>query len=311
MSSTMYERAPRVTATGAESTVESSASAVTWAAIFAGAFVAASATVILVALGSGLGFAAVSPWSNSGASLTTFAVSTGVWLIVVQWFASAVGGYVTGRLRTKWVGTHTHEVFFRDTAHGLVTWAVATVIVAVATALAGSAAVGAGARTVAAVGSGAAASAVAAGAQSTGGASQNNTSGEVASSGVSGYEVDRLFRSERPAASDADARAEATRILARGIANGGDVPAADRDYLAQVVAARSGISQSDAEMRVNDVISQVQAAELKVRQAADAARKAAAATSICTALALLVGAFIASVAAALGGKQRDEVMHAS
>src|SRR6202158_4760620 len=113
---------------GAGQTLEASASAVSWPAIIAGAFVAASTSLLLLALGSGLGLAPVSPWSDAGASVTTFAVMTGIWLIVVQWAASGLGGYLTGRLRTKWVGTHTHEVFFRDTAHGFLTWAVATVI---------------------------------------------------------------------------------------------------------------------------------------------------------------------------------------
>ncbi len=305
MSTTMYERAPRVAGVAADAAPEASASAVSWAAIFAGALVAASASVILVALGSGLGFAAISPWSHSGASLKTFAISAGVWLIVVQWLASALGGYVTGRLRTKWVSTHTHEVFFRDTAHGLVTWALATLVVAGGTALAGTTAVGAGARAVA---SGAAD--VAQGITTQGVNTGSDSTGGTASSTVSSYEVDRLFRSEQsqaPSANAREAREEATRILARGVADG-SVSAEDRAYLAQLVATRSGISQSAAEMRVNDVIGQVQSAEVKVRQAADTARKAAAAASLCTALALLVGAFIASIAATLGGRQRDEVV---
>jgi hypothetical protein len=309
MSTTMYERSARVAGAVADAAPESSVSAVSWAAIFAGAVVAAAASVILVALGSGLGFAAISPWNNSGASLTAFAVSTGVWLIVVQWLASGLGGYVTGRLRTKWVGAHTHEVFFRDTAHGLVTWALATLVVAAGTAMAGSSAVSAGAR--------AAASGVSDVVQATTGTSGSSaasgssgvsgSSSAAASSAVSGYDVDKLFRSARPGEPSADARAEATRILARGIADG-KVSAQDRAYLAQLVAVRNGISESDAEMRVDAVIGQVQAAELRVRQAADTARKAAAAASICTALALVIGAFIASIAAALGGRQRDEVL---
>jgi hypothetical protein len=63
-------------------------------------------------------------------SATSFAVTSAIWLIVTQWLSSGFGGYVAGRLRTRWIGTHTHEVFFRDTAHGLITWAVATVLVA-------------------------------------------------------------------------------------------------------------------------------------------------------------------------------------
>ena len=107
---------------------ESAVSAVSWAAIAAGTVVAVSVTFVLTALGSGLGFASVSPWPTRGVSATTFTVLTAIWVIVVQWGASALGGYTAGRLRTKWAGLHTHEVFFRDTAHGLVTWATATVL---------------------------------------------------------------------------------------------------------------------------------------------------------------------------------------
>jgi len=302
MSTTMYERAARAGAV-ADAAPEANTSAVSWAAIFAGAVVAAAASVVLVALGSGLGFAAISPWNNSGASLKTFAVSTGVWLIVVQWLASGLGGYVTGRLRTKWVGAHTHEVFFRDTAHGAVTWALATLVVALGAALATSSAVGAGARAAAAGAADVAQATVGA----SGSSSVSGSSDAAATSAVSGYDVDRLFRSVRAGEPSANARAEATHILARGIADG-KVSAEDRAYLAQLVAARDGISESDAQMRVDNVIEQVQAAELRVRQGADTARKAAAAASICTALALLIGAFIACVAAALGGRQRDEVL---
>src|ERR1700722_3333531 len=105
-------------------------SAASWPAIIAGAFVAASVSLVLLALGSGLGFASISPWPGHGVSAKSFAITTAIWLIVMQWMSSGLGGYITGRLRTKWSGTHTHEVFFRDTAHGLVMWAVATVLVA-------------------------------------------------------------------------------------------------------------------------------------------------------------------------------------
>src|SRR5450432_2282052 len=130
-------------------------SALSWAAIIGGAFAAAALSLILLALGSGLGLASVSPWSNSGASATTFTVMTAVWLIVVQWLASGLGGYITGRLRTKWVGLHTHEVFFRDTANGFLTWAVASVIGAAFLASAASSVVSGTATLAAGVASGA------------------------------------------------------------------------------------------------------------------------------------------------------------
>jgi hypothetical protein len=125
---------------------------------------------------------------------------------------------------------------------------------------------------------------------------------------VSAYNVDTLFRSAQPnanaAGSNADARNEATRILARSLSSG-DVPAADRTYLAQLIAARAGISDTDAQKRVDDTIAQVQADETKARQVADSARKASSAASIFTALSMVIGAFIACAAAALGGQLRD------
>ena len=102
-------------------------SAVSWAAIIAGAVAATAATVILLVLGTGVGLSVVSPWYGAGASAATISVSAVVWLVVVQWISSGLGGFLAGRLRTKWVGVHTHEVFFRDTAHGFLAWSLATV----------------------------------------------------------------------------------------------------------------------------------------------------------------------------------------
>jgi hypothetical protein len=274
----------------AENRVESTSSAVSWAAIIAGAFVAAAASLVLMALGSGLGLAAVSPWRDVGASATSFSIMTGIWLILVQWIASGLGGYLTGRLRTKWVGTHSHEVFFRDTAHGFLTWAVAMVISAGLVAAGTFATVGAGLHAAGSAASGVVQEAA------------NASSGDT-----SGYRIDTLLRSGKPDANapTADLRAEVTRILATGIANG-DVPAADRSYLAGLVASRAGIPQDEAQKRVDDTIAQAKAAEAKAREAADTARKAASAVSIFTALSMVIGAFIACVAAALGGRQRDE-----
>jgi hypothetical protein len=247
--------------------------------------------MILLALGSGFGLASVSPWSNSGASVTTFTVMTAIWLIIVQWVSSGLGGYLTGRLRAKWVGVHTHEVFFRDTAHGLLAWAVAAAIGAAVLVSAVSSLLSGGAHLAGTVASGAAE-----------GASQ-----AAVQENPLAYYVDSLFRSEHPDAnaSGRDVRAETTRIIATGIKNG-DVPAGDTTYLAQLVAARTGLSQGDAEKRVDDVIAKVKTGETKARQVADATRKAGAYLSIYTGVTMLIGAFIAAVAAALGGRHRDE-----
>lgn len=270
---------------------ESSASAAAWPAIFAGAVVAVSASLILIALGSGIGLASVSPWPNSGASVTTFTVMTAVWLIVIQWVSSLLGGYITGRLRTKWVGTHTHEVFFRDTANGLVMWALATVIGALVLASAAANVAGKGVEAASAIASG--------GAQAAVSSSSLNSSGEA-------YQVDRLFRPGTPdaPASKGNAHEETVRILAQSAVNG-EVSAEDRAYLVSEVAAQTGVSQQEAQKRVDDLVAATKTAELKAKEAADTARKAAVESSIFLALSMLVGAFIASAAAALGGKLRD------
>lgn len=283
--------------------VESSSAAVHWGPIIAGAFAASTLTFILMLLGSGLGLTMVSPWSNEGASITTFAVSTAIWLIIVQWFSSGVGGYLTGRLRTKWVGIHTDETYFRDTAHGFMAWALATLIIVFILGSALSAAIGTGVQSASTVASGAAMGASA-------GASVNADGSSV--SGATSYLVDTLFRPADPgrlaapgAEGDAAAAAQASRILIASAA-AGDISADDKTYLGQLVAARTGLSSADATARVDAVIAQAKDAKLKAQEAADTARKAAATFALVGALSLIIGAFIASAAAALGGKQRDD-----
>src|SRR5579862_7943488 len=106
--------------------MESPQAGTSWSSIVAGAFVAAAVSLILLAVGSAFGFASISPWDGQGIAVSTFAITTAIWFIVMQWVASAFGGYIAGRLRPRWAGMHHHEVYFRDTAHGLVTWAVST-----------------------------------------------------------------------------------------------------------------------------------------------------------------------------------------
>jgi hypothetical protein len=302
-----------------------SKSAASWPAIFAGAFVAIAASMVLLAFGSGLGFAMVSPWPGHGASATGFTVNAAIWLIVSQWLSAALGGYIAGRLRTKWVGTHTHEVFFRDTAHGLVTWSVATVIVAAL--LAGSVTSGVGGALHAL---GGAASAGLQGAAGGAAAGPPGMPGGGPSAAMT-YDIDKLFRpgsgsaAPGPAGAAAgstsnaagspapgmdmssDPRVEAVYIAFHAAANPSQgVAADDRAYLAQLVQAQTGITPDEAQKRVDDFVTATVNAEKKALAAVDAARKAAAEASIFTALALLVGAFIASVAAALGGRLRDE-----
>jgi hypothetical protein len=273
---------------------EATASGVAWSAIIGGAFAAAAVSLILLILGSALGLSAISPWSHSdhGTALT---IGTAIWLVVMQWISSGLGGYLTGRLRTKWVGMHTDEVFFRDTAHGFLTWAVSTILTASVLTSAIASVVSGGLHATTMMASGAAM-----------GASQAAANSPSSISDPTGYYIDSLFRSDtpNPSASSQDARAEAVRILATGIKNGA-IPDNDKTYLASMVSARTGLSPAEASRRVDEVIAQVDAAKEKAKQMADEARKAAMHGSLYIFLSLLIGAFIASASAALGGKQRD------
>jgi hypothetical protein len=266
------------------SVVESPASGVAWSAIIGGAFASVALTALLVTLGSGLGLASVSPWANTGASVVTVTVMTGIWLIVMHWLASGLGGYLTGRLRTKWAGLHTHEVFFRDTANGFLSWAVASVVGAVIVT-----------STAAFIVSGVA-----------GGGAKDSMQSSALAAGPTAYFLDRMFRTDRSTAAGAvaDAKAQTERIILNGLVVG-DVPSPDKAHLAQLVSTHTGIAPEDAAKRVEQLIVDAKAAAVKAQQGADAARKAGATLAIFTGLAMLIGAFVACAAAALGGRQRD------
>jgi hypothetical protein len=267
--------------------------AVSWPAIFVGAVVATAMTLLLFILGSGIGFSSISPWENSGASASTVTKGAVIWLIIVQWVSSLFGGYMAGRLRTKWTAIHSDEAFFRDTAHGLAAWAVATLLTVAVVASAMTGLAGSAARTVGSVAGGAA--------QATGQAAQ-----AALSSDATAGAVDRLLRSAQPASGDnAAARDEIGRIMATSLANG-SLSDQDRTYLGQLIANRAGIAPQDAQKRVDDAVASVKAAADKAKAAAEEARKAAAKLSFYTFFSMLIGAFIASAAGALGGRLRDE-----
>jgi hypothetical protein len=263
---------------------EADSSGVSWAAVIGGAFVTAALSLILLALGAGLGLSSVSPWSNVAASASSISTAAIVWLIVMQIISSSMGGYLAGRLRTKWASIHTDEVYFRDTAHGFLAWAVALVVMAAFLTSAATYMVGA----------------AAAAAGGTGTATGVQADGRELDS--NGYFVDALFRSDsaKPDSNGASVRGEVGRILAQSL-RGVSVPAADKSYVAQLVATRTELSQTDAEKRVSDVFAAAQ-------QAADTARKMIAHALLWVFLALLIGAFCASFAATIGGRQRDHVV---
>ena len=259
---------------------EAYSSGVSWAAVIGGAFVAASLSLILIALGTGLGFSAVSPWANTGVSASTIGMGAIAWLVITQIVASAMGGYLAGRLRTKWVNVHTDEVYFRDTAHGFLVWAVGLVVTASLLATAATSLAGAATQ-------------------------RNNSTTATRSDEVTGpndYFIDLLMRSGNfsSAANDVGQRGEVARIFTFSLAQKNIAPG-DEAYLSQVVSTRTGLSKTDADKRISEVFGQAQ-------QAADNARRALAHLSLWLFVALLGGAFFASYAATIGGRQRDHVL---
>jgi hypothetical protein len=318
-------------------------SAVAWGAIVAGAAAAAALSLILLVLGTGLGLTAISPWSHSGVAASTFGVSTIVWITVTQLMASGMGGYLAGRLRTKWVGVHTDEAYFRDTAHGFLAWAVASLATAaMLTSVVGSIASGAGAAgaslaTAAATTVGTAAPSamqLVSQAGPSAGAQQGSSNGASAR-GATGYFIDSLFRksanagtanaaptnsasnpstgnansSSTPSDSSANASSEeVTRIFVNGM-GARSLPPADVTYVGGLVAQRTGLSQQDAEKRVTDTFAAMQAkvrdVEAAAKDAAEKARKATAYATLWIFVSLLAGAFVASLSATFGGRERD------
>ncbi len=286
---------------------ETAGSAVSWAAVLGGAVVAAALSLILIALGSGLGLMSVSPWSRSGVSAEVISVGSVVWLCAMQLISAAVGGYVAGRLRTRWINVHTDEVYFRDTAHGLLVWAVGVVISATLLTSAAAGLLGITGRAVGAMTGGAT--------QAAGSAMREMLGSAPAPASASPVDdfVDLLMRSDKPTSEesrDSGQRAEFGRLLASSLRQGSLSPDS-RTYLASQIAARTGLTQDAAEQRVDNVFAQARQtgaqAEEGARKAADAARRTAASFSLWLFVSLLIGAFSASWAATVGGRQRDHI----
>lgn len=301
-------------------------SGVSWASILAGAFVGAAVSLPLLALGAGLGLASVSPWSGSAMSGSTFTNVTGAYLVIVAVMSSAIGGYLASRLRTRWTDLHTNEVFFRDSAHGLVAWAFATVLSA---SLLG---------TVSANLVGGSVSGVASAATATGSQAANpnaifvdklfrNDAGAQTSAGGAGSAAPSPAAtatpdnagaaapagsatppsgagpSTAPAAAPAAqnnnaARAEVGRLWTASFTDGNGLDEADRSYVAHLVARQTGLSEADAQKRVDDVVAET-------KDAVDRARKNAMKLAFWMTAAFFFGAFAASLAAVEGGQHRD------
>lgn len=280
------------TATGGPSMLSEGHSAISWGAVIAGAFAATAMMIVLVALGSGLGLSMVSPWGD-GPSASTVGWITAIWAVVVEIISFATGGYVAARMRRAYpASVHTNEIGLRDGMHGFIVWAFSVVVSAWLIGGATAGLVSGIATTGTSIATGAATGALA------------GRSGDTGGSDVTGYFVDSLFRTAQPRPEDLQnphTRSEIGRIMANAVATGQLTPD-DRTYVAQAVAARTGISQADAEQRVNATMQKMQNT---AKETADKAAKIGAYASFWTFMALIVAAAAASWAAVLGGRHRD------
>lgn len=292
----MAELAPNLSRPAVMS-VAPSTSFVEWGAVLAGGAMAAAISFVLLTFGVAIGLSLVSPWANAGASSKVIASLAVFWTMAQQIGAAMVGGYIAGRMRTRWAETTEHEVEFRDGLHGGLVWAVG-IIISAALLL----------------------STVEVGARTGTEAAGRVASAAAASADPLSYQADALLRtgSTRVAAAapgatqqaptgaqvastqNAEQRAEVVRILAKSVAGGLSEP--DRSYLAAIVAQRNGLPQPEAEKRVNEAYAEASRA---TREAADKARRAAILTGFVTAAGLLVALGAAWWAAQRGGHHRD------
>jgi hypothetical protein len=253
--------------------VEPKCVAVDWRAIIGGALAAAAFVILLAPLGDGFGWSSMSAWRDPEKIQRNVTLIGAIWLILVQWVSSGIGGYMTGRLRTGWADAHAHEVFFRDTAHGFLTWALTTVAVTILLAAGAMHAVNHHNHD-----------------------QEDYTTGPAVSSSEA-YAVNKLFRVDQ-ATGRATEQDSADTITILSEMGDKDMPEADRNYLTQLVHARTGVPILEAQKRVDDTTMQIRASRKAIRKGVTIAE-------IMMFLSMWIGAFIASTAGALGGQHRD------
>ena len=237
----------------------------------AGAVLAAALSFVFLTFGAAIGLSTTSPWADSGVSVKTLATIAVFFAMVQQIGSFMAGGYVAGRMRSRWGETNKDEVEFRDGLHGGLVWAVGVAIgAALFLSTAGSAA-------------------------KTGADVAGKAAAAAANADPSAYSIDALLRpaagrppvagqGAAPATSAADTRAEVARIFAKATASG-TLPENDKSYLASVVAQRTGLPQPEAEKRVTEAFAEANRA---VKEAADKARRASILTGFVTAASLMV-----------------------
>jgi hypothetical protein len=290
---------------------------VDWGAIILGAVLTTAIAMVLFAFGTGIGLSLVSPYEGEGVSKVGYFIALGLWTLWVIVSSFMAGGYLAGRLRRRIGDATEHEVEVRDGAHGLGVWGLGVVTASLLLALGVSGLVGTAANV---AGPAAAAKAtddsnaftidslfrMSPGSALPGSAPMaSSTADPAAGADAAAETADDPAMTEQPGVSlrrgsrnmTAD-RAEVGRLLSHGMVRG-ELAADNKTYLAQMVAARTGMSQADAERRVNEVLAEA-------KRQADAARKIGILVAFATAVALLVGGAAATWAAALGGKHRDE-----
>jgi hypothetical protein len=257
-----------------------SGAAVSWSAAIAGALAATAVTFVVVSLGEGIQLAMASPNTASPIAAAT-TISGAIWLVLAQTLGFAAGGFTAGRLRLNLGTVPPAETRFRDGANGFMVWALGAVLVA------GMLAIGSALAAANVVWTG---------------------EGSVGESRL-GYLVDSLTRAPQPGPGAGSIDADHGRIVRvlEDAVHEGKLPAGDRTYLATLVAAKTGVSQDDAERRVDDTVNRAQES---IRQVADAARKAGARVALLTFVSMLIGAVAATLGGILGGELRDESLFA-
>ncbi len=268
---------------------------VDWPAIVAGAVVGSAVAFVLTAFGTALGLSIVSPYRGEGMPGTGIVVAAGLWLLWVAGLSYFAAGYVAGRLRQRLIGTADHEVRIRDGAHGIVAWGLTTLIGAALLVFGVYGAGNIASRAATAAATAAPAAAVAA---------RDARGGEDAAYALP---IDRMFgpgeENAKPGAEAA--RRTAARIMTANVA-AGRMADADRDYLAKLVAARSGLDEAAAKGRVEQAFNESQALAARAREAANAARKLGIVSAFAVAASLLLGLVAAWWAADRGGRHRDQ-----
>jgi hypothetical protein len=249
-----------------------------WGAVIAGAFTAAALATVLHAFAGAIGLAvssAAPTWRDASVGLM---ILSGFYLILVALASYGLGGYITGLLRDRFgTAVTTEEVEFRDSIHGLLVWALATLLTVFLLVIASSA----GTRLAA--------------------PAATSSSASTATESTIAFDIARLLRGDRRAADLTDTqnlRGEVGRILLKSSSHSG-VAADDSTYLVRLVAARTGVAPNDAERRVDTAIA-------NAKENLSRARKSGVILAFMAGAAALIGAVAAWLAAVVGGQHRDD-----